>query len=176
MMAIIHAVNKWKHYLWGRHFHIRTDHISLKYLLHQKLTTPTQHLWLVKLLGYDYDIEYKQGKENVPADALSRIPSKDLYVMTTSTISTSLMEEIRQSYANDSTIQHINKELQQSLASHPHYNWVNDHLNRKGKVVIGNNEELQIKLIAMFHSLVMGGHSRMTITTKTVGSLFYWRG
>jgi hypothetical protein len=95
-------------------------------------------------LGYDYDIEYKQGKENVPADALSRIPSKDLYVMTTSTISTSLMEEIRQSYANDSAIQRINKELQQSLASHPHYTCVNDHLNRKGKVVIGNNEELQI--------------------------------
>jgi hypothetical protein len=112
MMSIIHAVNKWKHYLWGRHFHIRTYHISLKYLLHQKLTTSAQHLWLVKLLGYDYDIEYKQGKENVPVDALSRIPSKDLYVMTTSTISTSLMEEIRQSYANDSAIQHINKELQ----------------------------------------------------------------
>jgi hypothetical protein len=176
MMTIIHAVNKWKHYLWGRHFHIRTDHISLKYLLHQKLTTPAQHLWLVKLLGYGYDIEYKQGKENVPADALSRIPSKDLYVMTTSTISTSLMEEIRQSYTNDSAIQHIIKDLQQSTASHPHYTWVNDHLNRKGKVVIGNNDELQIKLIAMFHNSVMGGHSRMTVTTKTVGSLFYWKG
>ena len=104
MMAIIHAVNKWKQYLWGRHFHIRTYHISLKYLLHQKLTTPAQHLWLVKLLGFDYEIEYKLGKENIPADALSRIPSKDLYAMTTSTISTGLMEEIRQSYVHDNTI------------------------------------------------------------------------
>jgi hypothetical protein len=98
-------------------------------------------------LGYDYDIEYKQGKENVPADALSRIPSKDQYAMTTSTISTSLIKEIRQSYANDSVIQHIIKDLQQSTASYPHYTWVNDHLNRKGNVVIGNNDELQIKLI-----------------------------
>jgi len=128
------------------------------------------------MLGYDYDIEYKQGKKNVLVDALSRIPSKDLYAMTTSTISTSLMEEIRQSYTNDSAIKHIIKDLQQSTASHPHYMWVNDHLNRKGKVVIGNNDELRIKLIAMFHNSVTGGHSGMTVTTKTVGSLFYWKG
>jgi len=59
MLAILHAVTKWKHYLWGRHFHIHTNNIGLKYLLHQKMTTPAQHLWVVKLLGYDYDIEYK---------------------------------------------------------------------------------------------------------------------
>jgi hypothetical protein len=68
MLAILQAVAKWKHYLWGRHFHIHTDHTSLKYLIHQKLTAPAQHVWLV--LGYDYDIEYMQGKENVPVDAL----------------------------------------------------------------------------------------------------------
>jgi hypothetical protein len=62
MLAILHAVTKWKHYLWGRHFVIRIYHISFKYLLHQKMTTPAQHLWLVKLLWCDYDMEYKQGK------------------------------------------------------------------------------------------------------------------
>ena len=30
MLVILQAVTKWKHYLWGRHFHIRTDHINLK--------------------------------------------------------------------------------------------------------------------------------------------------
>jgi len=173
MLAILQAVTKWKHYLWGRHFHIRTDHISLKYLIHQKLMTPAQHVWLVKLLGYDYDIEYKQGKENVLADALSRIPSKEFYALTTSTISTTIMQEIVQSYDNDPIIQTLIHELQQSPASHPHYTWVNGYLNRKEKVVVGNNQELRGKLISMFHNSTMGGHSGMMVTTKTVGSLFY---
>nr|GEV89579.1 reverse transcriptase [Tanacetum cinerariifolium] len=37
------------------------------------VTTPLQHKWLAKLMGYNYVIEYKKGRENVTADALSRV-------------------------------------------------------------------------------------------------------
>jgi hypothetical protein len=176
MLAILHAVTKWKHYLWGRHFTIHTDHISLKYLLHQKMTTPAQHLWLEKLLGYDYDIKYKQGRENLTADALSRIPSNEVYALTTFTISSNVMAEIRKSYEDDSIIQEIIKALQMSSSAHPSYTWVNDHLNKKGKVVVDRDPELRHKLISMFHNSAMGGHSGMTVTSKTIGGLFYWKG
>jgi hypothetical protein len=62
------------------------------------MMTHAQHLWLVKLLGYDYDIEYKQWRENVLADAIFKIPSKEIYALTISTISTNLMGEIKKSY------------------------------------------------------------------------------
>ena len=59
MFAILFAVKKWQHFLMGRHFTIRTDHKPLKYLMEQKVTTPSQHLWLSQLMAYDFDITYK---------------------------------------------------------------------------------------------------------------------
>ncbi|GKD53695.1 transposon ty3-G gag-pol polyprotein [Tanacetum coccineum] len=74
MLAVVKAVRKWRHYLLGRTFVVKTDHMSLKYLLEQRITTPAQAKWLSKLLGYDYKIEYKKGVSNKGADALSRRP------------------------------------------------------------------------------------------------------
>ena len=42
MMAILVAVRKWNSYLLGRHFKIKTDHQSLKFLLDQQANTPAQ--------------------------------------------------------------------------------------------------------------------------------------
>ncbi len=51
---------------------VRTDHQALKFLLEQKVSTVAQQCWLSKLLGYDFDNEFKKGWDNKVADALSR--------------------------------------------------------------------------------------------------------
>ena len=35
------------------------------------LSSPKQHKWVTKMLGYGYEIIYKKGKDNVVVDALS---------------------------------------------------------------------------------------------------------
>lgn len=83
-LAILMAVDRWRPYLLLSEFTIRTDHQSLTCLDEQKLTTPWQHKALTKLLGLQYRIEYRQGANNLAADALSRQPTDHAMVITVS--------------------------------------------------------------------------------------------
>jgi hypothetical protein len=57
----------------GQSFKIIIDQQALKHLLEQRVGTPSQQKWVTKLLGFDFQGEYKCGKENKAADALSRV-------------------------------------------------------------------------------------------------------
>ncbi|XP_031328872.1 uncharacterized protein K02A2.6-like [Photinus pyralis] len=78
-LAIIFAVSKFNSSLYGRHFFLVTDHKPLQYIFSENRTTPkiaSNRLlrWATILNSYNYTIQYQCGKENAPADALSRLP------------------------------------------------------------------------------------------------------
>jgi hypothetical protein len=75
MLAIMHALAKFRQYLVGARFVVRSDHNSLKYLLEQRDLNERQQKWVSRIQAYDFDIEFVKGKNNVVADALSRRPS-----------------------------------------------------------------------------------------------------
>jgi hypothetical protein len=56
---------------FGHKFFIQMDQRSLKYFLDQRVVTPEQQKWVTKLMGYDYEIIYRPGRENSAVDALS---------------------------------------------------------------------------------------------------------
>lgn len=68
------AVNKWRPYLHGQQFTIRTDHHSLLHLTAQAVHSKIQQKALLKLMDLQYTIQYKKGITNAAADALSRAP------------------------------------------------------------------------------------------------------
>jgi hypothetical protein len=72
LIGLVKVVRNWRPYLWGRAFTVRTDHYNLKFILDQRLSTIPQHTWVSKLFGYDLTVEYRPGKLNGAADALSR--------------------------------------------------------------------------------------------------------
>ncbi|XP_071906161.1 uncharacterized protein [Coffea arabica] len=72
LAAVVFALKKWRHYLYGVTFEVFTDHKSLKYLFSQKELNLRQRRWVEFLEDYDCTINYHPGKANVVVDALSR--------------------------------------------------------------------------------------------------------
>jgi hypothetical protein len=72
LAAIVHALRKWRHYLMGKSFELRTNHNGLKYLFDQPTLNARQSRWLEFLSEYDFDIKHIKVKENKVVDALRR--------------------------------------------------------------------------------------------------------
>jgi hypothetical protein len=75
MLDIMHALTKFRQYLVGSRFVVKTDHNSLNYFLDQKDLSERKKKWVSKIQAFDFDIEYVKGKSNIVADALSRRPA-----------------------------------------------------------------------------------------------------
>lgn len=73
LLAIVFGIKHFSCYLYGRKFIIYTDHRPLVYLF--GMANPSSRLTKFRLLieEYNFDIIYIKGKNNVTADALSRI-------------------------------------------------------------------------------------------------------
>ena len=52
---------------------IRTDHKSLSYPCEQNLHSDMQRKAMTRLMGLQFKVVYRKGKENLAADALSRV-------------------------------------------------------------------------------------------------------
>ncbi len=73
-LAVVWSIDEFRHYLEGTKFSIRTDHIALKYLMQTKDLNGRLARWSLKLMTYDFEIDYIKGKDNRVADVLSRAP------------------------------------------------------------------------------------------------------
>lgn len=76
-LACVWAVEKWRTYLWGHRFTLRTDHQALTTLLCTKGTDRAGMRiarWSARLLCFNYDVIYRAGALNQTADCLSRLP------------------------------------------------------------------------------------------------------
>jgi hypothetical protein len=72
LATIVHTLRMWRHYLIGKKFELRIDHIGLKYIFEQPTLNARQTTWMEFLSEYDFDIKHIKGKENKVVDALSR--------------------------------------------------------------------------------------------------------
>ncbi|GKD74771.1 ty3-gypsy retrotransposon protein, partial [Tanacetum coccineum] len=148
LFAIVEAVYKWRQYLVGRRFTIRTDHRSIKELMQQVIQTPLQQKYVRKLMGFDFDIEYKMGASNLVADALSRVFEED--------------DEIHRRMDQGETLDDFHREHGLLLFRQRYF--------------LGVESKLKEGLLAEFHSTPSAGHGGVKKMLVGLATLFYWKG
>ena len=74
LLAIIHALKKWRLDLLGSEFIVYTDHRTLEIFNTQCDLSKCQLQWQEFMLQYEMTISYIHGEDNCVADALSRLP------------------------------------------------------------------------------------------------------
>jgi Integrase zinc binding domain len=157
-------------------FIIKTDHISLKYLLEQKLTHSLQHKGLCKLLGLDYIIQYKRGEDNKAADALSRKEpiEGEGNVMAITELIPKWIDELKSSYVGDPWAMDILAQGHSGELNASKFTIHNGVIRKGTRIYVGSQRQWREKLIQTLHDTSLGGHSGILGTYQRVKKLFFW--
>lgn len=118
LLAICLAVQRWKHYLLGRHFIVRSDQQSLRFLTQQREVNPEYQKWVTKLLGFDFEIQFKPRSANRVADALSRKQSGEITLHSLCSGPLVCWDELEKEIARDANISKIIKEINEGIKPH----------------------------------------------------------
>ncbi|KAK4382481.1 hypothetical protein Sango_2866900 [Sesamum angolense] len=77
LLAVVFALEKFRHCLLGTKVVVYSDHAVLKYLLSKKEAKPRLIRWILLLQEFDLTIKDRKGAKNLVADHLSRLVTND---------------------------------------------------------------------------------------------------
>ena len=198
-LGCVWATEKWRTYLWGRHFTLRTDHSPLTTLLSTKgLGRAGMRIarWSARLLSFHYDIEYKPGRDNVTADCLSRLPLPvtdphsepdiELIALVSADFAAVTAEQFQHSYRSCPVLKQVesfitngwprtSKGLDPALV--PYFKARNELVIHNGYIIRGTHRvtvpaDLQPKLIQLAHDT----HQGIIRTKQRLRDLYWWPG
>jgi len=175
LAAITTVVKKWHQYFLGHHFVILTDHQSLRELMNQAVQTLEQHRYLARLLGFDYTIQYRSGKTNVVADALSRVQDDQttfLYLLLMPQFI--FLEDLCKELASLLAFIELRKQIQAKPTAYHDYTLTPEFILHKGRIWLPSNSSFIKLLLEEFHQSPTGGHMGLQKTLQRLQDNFRW--
>ncbi|KAI3462633.1 hypothetical protein Pfo_019296 [Paulownia fortunei] len=169
MAAIIHCLRVWRHYLLGFHFIIKTDNVATSYFQTQKKLSPKQARWQDFLAKFDYTLEYKPGKANVVADALSQKAE----LAAVSLAKGEITDRIKQGLEQDPLARELKK---LAVEGKTKQFWVDDGLlyTKGRRLYVLKWGSLRKELIKECHDTKWAGHLGQRRTMTLLEATYFW--
>ncbi|SGY57170.1 BQ5605_C006g04232 [Microbotryum silenes-dioicae] len=172
-LAVVDALRQWRVNLMGVHFHVLSDHESLKYLKTQENLSKRQARWVERLADYDFDITYIPGGENTVADTMSRysFPQGEpdsVQAVSEMDIDTQLRGRLVEGYDSDPFCQQVKRNLDSS----PGFSCVDGVLYFEGRMVVPAVPQLREDILHDAHNAL--GHFSPCKTFHQMSRTFFW--
>ncbi|GFS80571.1 retrovirus-related Pol polyprotein from transposon 17.6 [Trichonephila clavipes] len=179
-LAIVWATNKFRPYIFGKHFTVVTDHHSLCWLMNLKDPSGRLARWALRLQEHDFDVKYKTGKKHSDADALSRNPveeeteTSDKFLAVTTSMNLAMEQKKDQDLAKLKLLSNSSKTEE--------FRFIDGILCRKnfdpdGKLWLPViPKHLRADILRHFHDAPTAGHLGFAKTYDRIRKRFYWPG
>lgn len=135
-------------------------------------------MYLARLMGYDYDIQYRSGVTHQAADARSRLSeSQTTMHMILFVPCLTFLTELRQQLAVNKEYRQRRSAILESPAAHPGFSVVHDLILHKGRIWLYHELPIIPTLIHEYHHATpTGRHTGVTKTLARILENFHWQG
>ncbi|KAK3000555.1 hypothetical protein RJ639_020576 [Escallonia herrerae] len=117
LLAVVHCLRVWRHYLLGSSFIVRTDNTAMSHFLSQSKLSSKQARWQELLAEFNFMLEYRAYSTNSVADGLSRraeldqvaLMAMNVTVRADSRVAINIGKKIRKALTRDPVAQQLLK-------------------------------------------------------------------
>ncbi|KAF8750049.1 hypothetical protein RHS01_09512 [Rhizoctonia solani] len=198
LLAIIKALEEWQIFLEAtdKPIQVFTDHRNLEYWMQARTFNRRHTRWRIFLSNFNFEIHYCPGKQSGKPNALSRqldyvnrppepevmLPSE--VFVNTSEEEVEIVTEIHSKLREDPSLEPIIQFLTEDVENAPpsiqkaywDYNWEEDLLWYRRKLVVLDSEPLKEQLLREFHDSPLAGHPGQQQTLELLNRNYRWPG
>lgn len=143
----------------------------------QIIQTPEQKMYLARLMGYDYCIQYRSSNTNLVVDALSRLKEGSEGTMLLLPVPClTFLDELKKQLIQEPTFIEFKKNILAQPTAFPEYSITRGLILQGNQIWLPEGIPFIQTLLMEYHSTPTGGHMGVAKTLARITENFYWPG